>query len=557
MTSTMTAQTELPPDPPPEAVVPSPEDISPQVDEDAGPDAGPDPDPDPDEKPDADTETTLTHPIHVHKHRLCHNPSKLPGLRFVDRGLLQAQNKPPAGLPSLPQSAVSPPCSGAGVDSRQVSTEPTTTNPGTARLENSAQGCPQSRLGPVTAVLDQSTEKVVEPVTHSTETPLPTPPQTLTVPSSLLLPVTEADEIQSRSADDTCTESVSTSNHRGRRASVVKHSPLSTSILSITEHSPPSQPSTYRTARTAAPVTTPIAARTGRSASLRILNVNATTATANSPSPLAPRSEVGTDSSRFHTPSSRPRPHRTSSWDYTTPASTNPPARRSFSLDSTSVPSPLSLRANKSNNTNEWATGQQEVISSKTVNSSLSNENNKIFPRRTSSASRPPSSYKPLPPGYVTSGRIPPIRSFRLPGFRKSYSPDMNTLSSRYYDTGDDGEDHDQRSRERSLRALEGRYTNDRAREGAHPDLDDDVAESENNTADIFMNIAREDSSASIPRRQANRGSDDEQSTVVSPACPCVLCSLKGWLRERCLVAHIFRLHIACPFAGSNAMLGS
>lgn len=126
----------------------------------------------------------------------------------------------------------------------------------------------------------------------------------------------------------------------------------------------------------------------------------------------------------------------------------------------------------------------------------------------------------------------------------------MNNSSSRYYDNGEDDYDQDQRSRERSLRALEGRYTNDRSRDVAHADLDDDVAESENNTADIFMNIAREDSSSSIPRRQTNRGSDDEQSTVVSPFCPWVCV---GWRDDcasgTCLPTN-FGSTTACPFAG-------
>ncbi|KAJ4420590.1 hypothetical protein N0V82_004258 [Gnomoniopsis sp. IMI 355080] len=398
----------------------------------------------------------------------------------------EAQGKPPAGPPpSLPQSAVSPPCP-TGVDSHQDSTEPTNTGPDTARSENSARGWPQSRLRPVTAALEPSTKKVVKPVViHSTETPPQQQQQHPLAVSSLLLPVDEADETQTPSADDTCTEPGPAPSHRERRG----------------------------TAWTTAPVITPVAARTGRSAALRIINANATPATANSSSPLAPRSEVGTESSRFHTPSSRPRPRRTSSWNYTTPTS-NPPARRSFSLDSNASPSPLLSRASKSANTNEWTPAEQEHLLPKAVKLSLSNENNKPFPRRTSSASRPPTSYKPLPSGYASSARIPPIRSFSLPGVRKSYPPDMNYPSSRYYDEGDDGDDQDRQFRERSLRALEGRYTNDRARDVAHPGPDDDVTESENNTADIFMNIAREDSSTSIPRRQTNRGSDDEKSTV-------------------------------------------
>lgn len=93
----------------------------------------------------------------------------------------------------------------------------------------------------------------------------------------------------------------------------------------------------------------------------------------------------------------------------------------------------------------------------------------------------------------------------------------MYNSSSRYYD--DDGdEDQTHSSRDRSLRALEGRDSDDRPKDTARPNTDstDDVAESENNTADIFMTIARENSSSSIPHRSVDQGSDDEQSTVVS-----------------------------------------
>lgn len=88
----------------------------------------------------------------------------------------------------------------------------------------------------------------------------------------------------------------------------------------------------------------------------------------------------------------------------------------------------------------------------------------------------------------------------------------MNGSSSRSYDDGDDY--HDPQARDRSLRALEGRTSNDWQREG---DADDEVTESENNTADIFMRIAREDSSSSVPRRRPDgRGEEDRGSVVVS-----------------------------------------
>lgn len=87
----------------------------------------------------------------------------------------------------------------------------------------------------------------------------------------------------------------------------------------------------------------------------------------------------------------------------------------------------------------------------------------------------------------------------------------MNNAPSRYYDDGEGYQEWNQR--DRSLRALEGTQT--------PPDPEDENAESENNTADIFMRIAREDSSSSIPRRRNDRGAEDDQDdTEVSSVLP-------------------------------------
>lgn len=93
----------------------------------------------------------------------------------------------------------------------------------------------------------------------------------------------------------------------------------------------------------------------------------------------------------------------------------------------------------------------------------------------------------------------------------------MNSSPARYYQDGD--EYLQLSSRERSLRTLEGRYANDRPRDPARPNMhpDDDVADSDNNTADIFMSIAREDAPSVLPDRDTEQGSDIDESTVVSP----------------------------------------
>lgn len=131
----------------------------------------------------------------------------------------------------------------------------------------------------------------------------------------------------------------------------------------------------------------------------------------------------------------------------------------------------------------------------------------------------------------------------------------MNHSPSRYYDDGDEYQEYN--SRDRSLRALEGRYSNDRSRNTGHPNMDhdDDVAESENNTADIFMSIAREDSSTFAPRRNTDQDSDEDQSAGVSSVysfTSCLLCVASKYDFWRCIArfAHKCRLHFGVPICG-------
>jgi hypothetical protein len=91
----------------------------------------------------------------------------------------------------------------------------------------------------------------------------------------------------------------------------------------------------------------------------------------------------------------------------------------------------------------------------------------------------------------------------------------MSSSSYRYYDDG--ATYRDINHRDRSLRALEG-SGNDWSQQAAPLDVDEEVTESENNTADIFMRIAREESSSSLPRPMPQGRVEEEPSnTVVSP----------------------------------------
>ncbi|KAK0623525.1 hypothetical protein B0T14DRAFT_390587, partial [Immersiella caudata] len=127
----------------------------------------------------------------------------------------------------------------------------------------------------------------------------------------------------------------------------------------------------------------------------------------------------------------------------------------------------------------EWAQGQRELLLPKTVETAKSDDRRK---------SRPPVSYRPP---NATGGRavIPPIRSFRSSGSRKSLVLDMHVRRVSDDSYGEDIGDTNQR--DRTLRALEGRQDDDFS-QITPPDSADAIGDSEN-TADLFMRIARED----------------------------------------------------------------
>ncbi|KAL7627015.1 hypothetical protein AAE478_003791 [Parahypoxylon ruwenzoriense] len=133
------------------------------------------------------------------------------------------------------------------------------------------------------------------------------------------------------------------------------------------------------------------------------------------------------------------------------------------------------------------AHGQRELLLPKTIQRTAADD------KRSSVARRPPVSYKP-PVNSNNSGgtaSIPPIRSFRSSGERRSLVLDMNVRSMRPYEGGDDYGDSNHR--DRTLRALEGRRLDD-ASQITPPDSAGDRPDGEDN-GDLFLKIAREDSS--------------------------------------------------------------
>ncbi|KAI0481601.1 hypothetical protein F4859DRAFT_426468 [Xylaria cf. heliscus] len=136
--------------------------------------------------------------------------------------------------------------------------------------------------------------------------------------------------------------------------------------------------------------------------------------------------------------------------------------------------------------TREGIPGQRELLLSKTLQRTASDD------KRASVSRKPPVSYKPRTNNSVSgvTASIPPIRSFRSSGERRSLVLDMNIRSARTYDSGDDYGDGNHR--DRTLRALEGRRA-DEAMQWTPPDSATERPDGDD-TGDLFLKIAREDS---------------------------------------------------------------
>ncbi|KAI1464659.1 uncharacterized protein F4812DRAFT_452742 [Daldinia caldariorum] len=158
----------------------------------------------------------------------------------------------------------------------------------------------------------------------------------------------------------------------------------------------------------------------------------------------------------------------------------------------------------KEETTKEGAQWQRELILPKTIQRTAADD------RRNSIVRRPPVSYKP-PVNSTSSGgttSIPPIRSFRSSGERRSLVLDMNLRSMRGYEPSE--ESGDSNHRDRTLRALEGRRLDD-ASQITPPDSAGDRPDGDDN-GDLFLKIAREDPSRS--RSEVNGSYGDNQSAL-------------------------------------------
>ncbi len=192
------------------------------------------------------------------------------------------------------------------------------------------------------------------------------------------------------------------------------------------------------------------------------------------------------------------------------PTSAGPPpsldTQRRHAADFASQPSPGGSTTSPSD-----IQGPRELLLPKRLSQSSSSDES-----RHSTSNRPPISYKPptnttaAPSGTSTPVRVPPIRGFRSSGSRKSLALDMN-FRPRPYDLGDDSA---RGTIDNTLRALEGRYSDDSRRSSTlSPGRQNSSPGNFDDTGDIFLRIARDEPShrpgdESVP--------DDVQSSVVS-----------------------------------------
>ncbi|KAF5529348.1 hypothetical protein FMEXI_14202 [Fusarium mexicanum] len=166
------------------------------------------------------------------------------------------------------------------------------------------------------------------------------------------------------------------------------------------------------------------------------------------------------------------------------------------------------LPSSSDNSPQQSPSGQRELILPKTLSRTNSDE------RRASASHRPPVSYRPpltsnssTESSPSTAVRVPPIRSFRSSGSRKSLTLDMNSRP-RFHDSGDEVEDA---NHDRTLRALEGRGNDDALRSAPLASSRRGAFDNED-TGDVFLKIAREESS----QRQTDEQSQEDTRSVVS-----------------------------------------
>jgi hypothetical protein len=520
------------------------------------------------QQPDASSSSS-TAIAHADLHRQSHNPSKLPAFRFSDRskslGSVPLVNKGEPLSFSSPQSKRNK-NQHQNLDSRnkikdgqtieyfnykpKVSTSlstpisaPTTTSDLQPSIESSIVS-PNPDPGSITPTVSQAqTPDAVAPIS-SDPGPLPAPKDAVSGPATAPAPEPESAPAQAQAQaqapapapapapasvsaalpatnDPDTSNSHPTTHHRDEKhaVSALTSAPTDPS----TDTKPPalfsrnssSQPTTESNAPVEATTSLPsqIHSRTTSlqpSSSSSVVHLSAgikrpaSFSDAHAPDAISPQQVSSTSKTRTRRPLVSRR--STAGASSTGP----PPSLNSERLQAIEAAQEgqFTFRASVESSPIESPSGQRELVLPKTLSRTNTDE------RRGSASQRPPVSYRPplstnssTDSSPSTAVRVPPIRSFRSSGSRKSLTLDMNSRP-RFHDSGDEDDDT---NHDRTLRALEGR-TDDNALHSAPVSSSRRGAFDNEDTGDVFLKIAREESS----QRQIDeqQPSDDNRSVV-------------------------------------------
>ncbi|KAK3375341.1 hypothetical protein B0H63DRAFT_453122 [Podospora didyma] len=455
-----------------------------------------------------------------HAHRQNHNSSKLPAFRFAD-----LVKKDPIALPSLlqhmPPSPVSPQPALAELDPDAL------TSP--ALLQAQADNSSSSSFDPRPNA-NTRTER------HHDEILRDAHDQSRRIPGSkLTLQLSEGlhhhNHHPNSSSNSNHNHSSSSSRHAAAQAQVLPDRPVPLPLetpqpatLTTFSNPPRARASTFQHAPVPVPVPVPATATTTTSTSTSPDHSYEFPTAAKRPAsfPDSPPAE-NVARTAFHAPKKAPsssiatpaaKRRLTVSGGVTNGAGSLASTLNSSRLQTAAVGSSHSAHPAE-NSTQEWAQGQRELLLPKAIETAAKSDEKR--------KSRPPLSYRPPPSSIVTASSarpvIPPIRAFRSSGSRKSLGLDMHTRRVSDDSYGEDITDPNQR--DRTLRALEGR-SDDEFSQITPPDSADAMHDNENdndndNTADIFMKIAREDSTCR-PREEQPVAEDQSAISRITRA---------------------------------------
>ncbi|WZH44793.1 hypothetical protein QYS62_005821 [Fusarium acuminatum] len=499
---------------------------------------------------------------HADSHRQNHNPSKLPAFRFADRrssscGSIPLANKGgPLSISSNPYThnrtqnldlrhnnkddhngdylshkptAASKLISNSNSNSTSAPTSPPVTTPESASA--ATQLLPSIEPSTIAPNLDPSTISSTPTVSHAPSAVAPEPADPAPVPleapnSAAGGPVTASDPVP---APETLAEAThSTNSHPTTHHRDEKHA---VSALTSTPASAPTDPSTNTTPtllsrnpslqpsepKSPSDTITPLQSRThSRTSSVQpsssVVHLSpgvkrpASFSDAHAPDAISPHPASSAPKTRTRRPlvSHRSTAGTSSSGP---PPSLNPERLQAIEA---AQEGQLTYPSSSDNSPSHSPSGQRELILPKTLSRTNSDE------RRGSVSQRPPVSYRPpltttssTESSSSTAVRVPPIRSFRSSGSRKSLTLDMNSRP-RFHDSGDEVDDT---NHDRTLRALEGR-SDDNALHSAPPSAGRRGAFDNEDTGDVFLKIAREESS----QRQTDEQTSEDNRSVVSRA---------------------------------------